>query len=372
MKTLLSLLLLQSALFASTKYPADISYMIADVKYSQEHGIKICEVQHGILSTFVGDIFLNGNQGTICPKIEQVLAEFPIKKWAIKSQVAFPPLQETLNNSPEWDTETLFRDLIYDPEFIRKATVEPQDAHDISSYYGMILTRPNDFDYDDFHKTYPSILMIDSPSHPYWKDKYKMSELFTRNETLSKVKPEWKLYPKPYTPTLADEIIKDIPADAYVIKPRSAFLGHGVIIVAKEELDATLQYILSRSEALVRNSDRSYSYWALDRHNSFIVEKYYPSDLIQVDAFEGKTFEPTMRVAFILVYNNSKIDFHFLGGYWLLPYKSLDDEASLNEKKKAYCKAPFFTTVSQDILQTVEQQLEASMPLLYQEMLLNE
>ena len=36
-------------IYTQPQYPADISYMVADVKYSQEHGLKICEVQHGDL-----------------------------------------------------------------------------------------------------------------------------------------------------------------------------------------------------------------------------------------------------------------------------------------------------------------------------------
>ncbi len=365
MKTLVLCLLLCQTLFAE-KYPADLSYMVADLKYSQEHGVKICEIQHGILSTFVGDIFLHGENGTICPNIAKTLAEFPVQKWCISGQIAFPPLHKELYSSSDWKMEQTLSELLQDEEFVKQATRIPSDPHDISSYYGIIYTRPSSFSYDEFHDKYPSILTMDAPTHAYWKDKYLMSRLFRGKEELETIKPEWGLFPKKYSPDLTAQIKQEIPADAYVIKPRSAFLGHGVIIVTSDELDSTLSYILNRSQKLDNDKDPSYNYWPKDRYDSFLIEKYYPTDPIQVD---GKTYEPTMRVAFIFIYNNQKVDFRFLGGYWLLPAKSLEEEAPINAKKKAYCKEPFFAKVREETLHEVKEQLEATLPILYQEML---
>src|SRR6185295_473621 len=160
--------------------------------------------------------------------------------------------------------------------------------------------------------------------------KYKMSLLFRTDPVLAKIKPEWQLYKKEYSPDLAAKIIQDLGGDAFVIKPRGAFLGNGVIIVSREDLDSTLHYILTEQEALKQNKDKSYNHWSRDPFNTFIVEKYYPSDPIM---HEGKFYEPSMRVAFICIYNNQKIDFRFLGGYWMMPTKSLDQQGSLNELK---------------------------------------
>ena len=84
---------------------------------------------------------------------------------------------------------------------------------------------------------------------------------------------------------VAQEIAADIVSDYYVIKPRGGFRGSGVIIVAKEDLDETLQYILSDSTRLKKDRRKSHRYWIQDKFDSFIVEKYYPSDLVQVEAF---------------------------------------------------------------------------------------
>jgi hypothetical protein len=59
-------------LYADSKYPADVSYLVSDLKYSQEYGLKICEVQHGALSAIDGDLYINGEEGSISPMIAAV------------------------------------------------------------------------------------------------------------------------------------------------------------------------------------------------------------------------------------------------------------------------------------------------------------
>ncbi|MBS0655536.1 MAG: hypothetical protein JSR46_07160 [Verrucomicrobia bacterium] len=364
------LLLCTAVLRADSNYPADVSFFIADLKYSQEHGVKICEIQQGVLSIFFGDVLLNGKNGLISSQVEQVFAEFPIKKWSINSDITFNSLLAELMESPRWNFHRSSSELFSDPAFLKAAATPPKDPNSIASYKGMVLARSSTIgDYKEFRKKYPGIMVAGAPSFSCWIDKYKMSLLFARDPIVAAVKPEWGLYPKIYSETLAQTIMNDIPSERYVIKPRGAFLGAGVIIVPKEELDSTLQYILQPSTALLANRDKSYSYWNHERFDSFLVEKYYPSDEISVDAFGGKTYEPTMRAAFMLIYDNKKIDFRFLWGYWLLPEKSLEEGGTLNEVAKAYCKLPFFTPASDEVLRQVTKQLGATMPALYKYML---
>ncbi len=376
MKKLLTFLLMfiQPAVIAnsaSIQYPADISYMVADLKYSKEHGVKICEVQHGVLSTFLGDVFLHGSEGTLCPLIAEVFAEFPLTKWGVGLPDVFAPLRRSLEKSADWKVIPNLETVLQDPEFLQNASLPPDDPYNIASYRGMMIySNPSKgMDVDEFHKEYPGILVIERPTAALWKDKYKMSLLFTRNPLLAHIKPEWGIYPKQYSSTLAAQIIEEIPSDAYVIKPRSAFLGNGIIITSNDDLDKTLKYILTDKPALRVNKDSSYNYWVRDSEDSFIVEKYYPSDPIAVASLEDKLFEPTMRVAFIMIYNNQQIDFRFLGGYWILPHKSLEEEGSLNDRKKAYCKTPYFAVASSEVLAEVQKELEGAIPLFYKEML---
>lgn len=157
-----------------------------------------------------------------------------------------------------------------------------------------------------------------------------------------------------------------------MIKPRGAFSGQGVIIVNCEHLDSTLEYILSRSNELQSDPDNSYKYWYYDGFDSLLVEESVESDPISVAHLDNKIYQPTMRVAFILVYNDQTIDVEFLGGYWLLPYFAISEDGTLNDRHKAYCKIPYFSKVDPDVLSKVYQQLSIALPLLYEQMLLDE
>lgn len=369
-KLLLIALLCSKALWAEYQYPADISYMVADLKYSKEHGLKICEIQHGILSTLIGDTMLNGENGLIPPQVIDVFKQFPAKKWSYTPQISCQSLLNVINNALDWKKAATFDLLMNDYEFAQTARKAPLDPSNVATYHGMLYVKPLTFtNYEQFQQSHPGILLIDAATHPYWIDKYKMTRLFASAPELAQVKPEWGLYAKVYTDMLAEQIQNDIGGDIFVIKPRGAFLGNGVIITSKEDLDHTLQYILNKSPALAADPDKSYRHWNKDSFDSFLVERYYPSDLIHVAEHDNKLFEPTMRAAFILIYNNHKIEFKFLGGYWLLPFKSVDEEGTLNERKKAYCKIPYFTQASESVLQEVQKSMEASIPVLYQQML---
>ncbi len=354
------------ALHAESKYPADITYMVADLRYSKEHGVKLCEIQQGILSKFMGDVFLNGPHGNICPKVEQFFAEFPQKKWMMPYQIVSDPLKQLLSDSPLWVGCTEIT-LVKDQDFLARAAKKPVDPADIMSYQGMLFARAEvSENYEEFHQKYPGILVIDAPSHTYWIDKYKMTMLFQGDEKLTRIKPEWGLYSKQYTATLAEEIKRDISSDIFVIKPRSAFLGKGVIIVSAEDLDATLAYILTPTKILKLDPDVSYSYWAIDRSDSFIVEKYYSSDLLQ---FEDKLYDPTMRAAFMFIYTNNTIEMRFLDCYWILPEHAVDEGGSLNQRKKSFAKPPLYLPATSEELEAVRLQCTETLPLLYQKML---
>ena len=223
-------------------YPADISYMVADLKYSQEQESKFAKCSMGFFSTFFGNVFLHGDEGTICPQIAQVFAEFALTKWGVGLQDVFPELRTSLEKSA-WKAIPNLEALLQDPEFAQQASLPPDDPYNLASYRGMIYLKPPRYmniptDIEEFHKKYPGILVIDRPTYAFWKDKYKMSLLFTRNPQLARIKPEWGLYPKEYSCTLAAQIMEEIPSDTYVIKPRGAALGNGIIIVSKDDVTA--------------------------------------------------------------------------------------------------------------------------------------
>lgn len=314
----------------------DVSYLVSDFKYSQEHGLKICEVQHGSLSALEGDLYLSGGEGTIIPKLACFFDSFSLPKYA--TGLIYLPLRNVLS-AKGWNIEPSIKTLLKDPvQAILYADFE--------------IARNFDF----YLKTYPNILFINAVTFPYWRDKYKMNALFDLSEELKSYKADWRLYPKSYDQNLAETIKQDMPSDLYVIKPRSEILANGIIITSSQELDYTLHTLLQ------------HPYWSKNQDDTFLIEKYYPSDPIFLNEVP---YDATMRLAFILHYNNGKMTCHSLGGFWKLPSTSLQSVATLNEKHISCCKPPFYAPINPKLHQEVEAHMEKAMLLLYEQMLNN-
>lgn len=316
--------------------------MVVDFKYNKKDGIKICEVQPGAFSSMTGDSYLSND--SISHKIAEFFDRFALKKWV--AGPIYPPLQNCLI-SKGWNVQRSLRTLSSNSEFI--------NSKDPGIVYATCDIMNN---YKQFINVYPNIIFIDNIILPYQNDKSKMNELFKNN----KYKADWKLYPKKYDPNMANEIKYIMPSDLYVIKPIKEFLANGIIIVKNDDLDTTLNAIT--------NKDPKYKYWSKNKNATFIVEKYYESDYLNiVRNNEVYQYDATMRIAFIMMYSNNKIIYHSLGGYWKLPHKALNEEGTLNEQRISYCKIPFYESVNPELFKEIDIEMEKAMILLYQEML---
>jgi len=364
-------------IFAQPTFSVDISYLVADLKYNQIDGVKICEIQHGALSAINGDLYISGENGTIPTMIADFFARFPIKKWA--AGYIYQPLKRSFEER-EWDVKQSFNKIIKDLTFLNNASLDPVNPFFITSYYGMVFADFNIVhNFNFYHKTYPGILFVNAATFPYWKDKYKMNALFNKNDELKKYKADWRLYEKKYNSLLSERIQNDMPSQFYVIKPRSEFLANGVIVVENKDLDNVLQMILKPSASLNKHPDKKYSYWLKNKDTSFIVEKYYQSDYLcfssplnqEISDQTEYHYDPTMRLAFILQYDGGEMSYHHLGGFWKLPSKALEEKQSLNETTISCCKAPFYNAVDPKTLREVDAHMQRAMLLLY-EIMLNE
>lgn len=203
------------------------------------------------------------------------------------------------------------------------------------------------------------------------RDRYPMYQLFEHK--LKKYKADWRLYPKKYAALLSTRIKKEMPAEYYVIKPRTHTLDNGVIVVANGDLDTVLKMILNPSPALAKNPDPGYSHWAQNKDDTFLIEKFYKSDFIRVPhplteknaKGYGYHYDATMRIAFILKKIKGKMTYYSLGGFWKLPYKALEEKGTLNEKRIAYDKPPFYRSIDPTLLKEVDGKMERAMLLLY-------
>ena len=101
-------------LYAEPEYPADVSYLVSDFKYSHEYGLKICEVQQGALSAVTGDLYLSGGDGNISPRVADFFTLFPMKKWV--TGFLYLPLKKSLEDKG-WEVHDSMRTLLKDPTF---------------------------------------------------------------------------------------------------------------------------------------------------------------------------------------------------------------------------------------------------------------
>jgi hypothetical protein len=354
----------------SEKYPVDICFMVADLKYNTKQGVKICEVQQASLSLFNGDTFRNPQEESIHKELLRTLSLYHEKGWVVDNCMADKNVISTLASSSFWHSSKDLIALLSDPDFMHQAKQPVIDIYDLSSYQGFLYINWSHLcALYDFEKRFPGMIVLDKSSFPFWIDKYQMTQLFAQDELLATFKPKWGNYKKNYTKELATQIACDLQCDTFVIKPRGEFLGKGVIIIKKENLDEVLEYIITKEGALAHSTDPAYTAWKKDTFDSFIVEEFVTSDPIAIPHLENKIYQPTMRVAFLLVYHKQCHHVHFLGGYWKTPPLSLYEEGDFMQKHKDICKPPFYCAVDEKIMQLVQNELHIALLLLHSKML---
>ena len=348
----------------------DICYMVADLKYNPDDGVKICEIQQATLSLFNGDSFRNPEEESIHNELLRVLSLYNKKGWIVDEGIADKKLVATLANSSSWSNPKDLISLFSDQQFKTLSAQVPEDIQDIASYPGMLYISWSLLSVIyDFEERLPGMVIVDKSSFPFWVDKYRMTQLFAEDETLSSFKPKWGSYKKEYSASLADQIANDLGCSRFVIKPRGNFMGRGVIIAEKRELDDILKFIITKEGELAHRKDSAYAAWKTDTFDTFVVEEFIASETIQLPHVENKTYQPTMRVAFLLVYNNGHHEVHFLGDYWKTPKVSLDEEGDFMSKNKDICEAPYYLEVDEDIKKSVHDKLRVALPILHSKML---
>lgn len=367
-----ALILLLCWTFALAAYPeADMVFMVVDLKVSEEFGVKVCELQTGIRSAFNGDRWATKHpDGVIPTNFCNFLKSYPWDIWASRSRFSDIGIKRILGRYRKCHFMTNTDWIFSDAYFQEVAKEGPLSRAEMRGFKGFLIDRQmTPAQAKEFKYKYPGIFLLDACSYPYWRDKLKFTRLFSTSPILEALKPRWGEFKKEYTPTLADEIRDKIPSDRLVIKPRGACMGRGVIILEKEDLDETLQYILGDKEPLKKDSDRGFNHWAVDDMDSFLVEEFFPSDLIIAPDLSPDPYQPTMRIVFLSLFEKGEFRTEFLGGYWSTPTKTIYDEGTLTEKCKCESHPPYYYRVEPELMHRVEDVLRPAVPLLHQAML---
>lgn len=368
LRTLFTLLLFQTAIGFS-RPPVDISFLIVDYKYSQNQGLKICEIQTGNVSAFSAYDSTYEEKFFIPKLFSDVMERYKLPLWSSSRNLCCKTFVQEFKKRG-WKVYNTPPGCLDDAKLRAVAKKSIQDPYSIASYEGILYLRPSQIrPLNKFLQEHPSIVIMDYAFFPFKNNKATFDKLFQANATLNQYRPKSGIYKKRYTKTLANEIINDLQCDKVVIKPTRASLGHGVIIVEAKHLDKTLKLITKNRAKLKKSKDQAYKYWARDFDSYFLVEEFAHSDPLPIAHLKGKSYDPTFRTAFFLVYDQETIQFIPLEHLVKLPEKSLMANGTLNDKHKTVLKHPYYAQFPEELRAPVENELEKALTLFYSDVL---
>ncbi len=356
----------------------DITFSIADLKFNPTTGsLKLLECGDGARSQYKGYDRLYG-AGAMWTHFWNYLQQFGLPTWCVRMP-GDPVSRETMapkvffgmgGNNSSGVTDLSRRMLA--SLFEKNNSVTLQDCLD---YQALVLVRWGRAEQAmaQFKSIFPNVVFVGDPINNLIRNKYYTNKLFV-DTNMEAYRPKCKVCPTTYSPDLANQIINELQSNIIVIKPPNASCGRGVIFTHQEDLDATLQLILTRPDQIKdRDPNTSYGYWTTDEsmaNTIFLAEEYAESKHILVD---GKIYDPTLRLVFALHKDQSGSHVTFFGGYWKLPAKSLTDEGSLTEKHKSDISANAVSSalVSPEDFQVSSEMLKPVLEVLYKYMLAN-
>jgi hypothetical protein len=344
-----------------------MSFVIIDLKYNEHDGVKICEMQPASYSEFIGYDHLMRGSGLVPELFCNEISKYQTKVWFMGKSFCDKKFVSKFREYG-WKNINMIKELNNDIDFIEASSLPVDDPYSILDYHGILYVGAYRLpQFEDFRHKYPGILVLDVGLLPYFKDKYVMDQLLKNSPKLGSLRPASILCQKQFSKDLIDNILQEIKSELLVIKPINASQGKGVIIVDKNDLGVTLEYILTKENKnkLEIDRDRSYNYWANDRDNHFLIEEFIESDHVNVPQFDNLLYDGTMRVVALLLFQHKKVEMVILEGHWKLPKKSVSENGSLNEKHKSYAKVPHFHHVNPQILEKVKQQLSEGFDELY-------
>jgi len=362
----------QGQSFSKQNLKADISYLFVDFKFDGKK-IKILELgqgKNGGYRTYDG-VF---QKGKIWAKFWGYLHSLKIPFWLIAPNYyrSYRPANKlgiSWRDRFAWNSfrrlggkwAPSIKRLVREEDFLKAQNDRRMtDYSNLKSYKGIIVYRYRDDrdpkrlkELEKFKKQYPDFLVLDAVLRPYAASKELTNTLF-KDADLQKYRPKCNVYPKKYTPNLAQRIMSDLGSEMFVIKPLNSGMSNGVIVVSKDQLDKALKRILLFEEDKIKRAFNyrpgdtvTYSYWKGDKNNDFIVEEYVVSKPIVVN---GKFYDPSLRMVCVLDQSKGNIDLKFLQSWWKIPSKALSEKGTLTQKHVSKFRGDLSRLSSQELV----------------------
>lgn len=355
--------------------PADITYACADIKYD-DGCLKFCECGDGIYMSFrTAQVSLNNHvQDVVAPYwgiFWHYLAQFNLPIWLIEARGAPHAMAieelEKLGGTYIQSLDCLRKNPLFQKCAIKKSSM---DKKNLQNYQGIIVYRAKKERNREgtalkkFKKDYPQFIYVNDRSRDFVKRKDNTYKLFV-DAQLADFIPQFSTYPTQYSQNLAQKIIDDCNTNMFIIKPAFSSLSNGVNAVDKDNLDQLLKTILQNKKSIPQKSHRSLSFWRKTNPRKLVAMEYVPSKKIYKD---GKPYDPTMRVVFMMHHDNNILHLNVIAGFWKIPVKSLIDDVDLTKKHITIAHAGAYYSgilVDQEDWKNVESILHGILPPFY-------
>ncbi len=346
------------------------TFLIADLKHSEEEGIKICELQSGVFSAFRGYDWLVNEPGAVPKKVISMLQQFGQFVWVSPGVVQELAILNEMKNH-EINFAPKIQELYQEKSFLTEAALPVEDPYDLASYPVLLIANRNYFKgkLESFNHDFPNVVVFDQALFPYFRDKNKMSQLFSGDPLLERIRPRWRLCERKMTIDEINQTPGYFSSEYVVIKPLHALLGRGIIFVERNKLPEILEFICHKPKKLSNHKDKGYQYWSNAKDTELIIEEFHYSDPVAVPHLGNKEYDPTLRIAFMVWHEHGEIHMDFIEEHWKLPYKALSEKGTFKDKHKSYEHIPYFELVEPERKAAIQQQLRETIPLIYAKML---
>jgi len=326
--------------------PADITFLIADLKYDKNM-VKIIEFGSGVNAGYKVLDHTYG-KGLIFRKFWKYLEQFRLPIWHVRDKPKVNSITRAgryswyIFNKINGHRIKGLHNLNKNKTF--KQAIRKQKGFSLSSiknHHGIVLLRGRRVlrkkIIQSFKRKYPRILFINEASYDYANYKDLTASLFNTPK-LQMYRPKTGIYPRKYTSNLSKQILSKLTCEWLVIKPIFSGKGNGIIMINRDELESTLELILKKynnnkpynnSFNFRPNKPLVYDYWKKTLNSHFLVEEYVSSkELI----YKNKPYDATIRVIFTLHHDDGNIYFNYLDGYWKRPVKALTDQGTFRQR----------------------------------------
>jgi tetratricopeptide (TPR) repeat protein len=300
---------------------AKVCAVTVDLKFTKDNVVKILSLKRALQTSFHGYDELNNRsmdelfRGRLAQLGLPFFINSNIGKHIVPADEGY--FESTLNHGRAWSPKAVF------------------DYSDLSTYRGI-------YGGYESRAVEDQVLLIDDSLG--WslvsENLHLMHEAFA--EDLLCYRPVCKVYPRKYNARLAKRISNEIPGNKYVIYEPYLYNDKSLFIVDKSELNEMLQLLLAKDNlegrvgkyyqtkvnSLLRQPNfieleqelqqemMSILSWSTSYSPFFMVEQYVPSKLLNK---KGEKFDPTMRVALLLIRDKQAIKVIPIDTYWKLP-----------------------------------------------------